>query len=158
MKSFGIEPHFLVELDQSATCFSLVSSGIASGFVADSVVRTGNNLSGLLIYKIEHPAAERDSVVYTKHTGIVSKATREFIRVFLETSKKDPDPVSGSVAVSNLIQHNGSLLLLRIDEHPRVHFCTPLISLTVIFLVNASITFSGIVSILRQIRLSLFLQ
>ena len=34
-----------------------------------------------------------------------------------------------SVAVSNLIQHNGSLFLPLNDEHPRVHFCTPLITM-----------------------------
>ncbi len=36
---------------------------------------------------------------------------------------------ASSVAVSNLIQHNGSLFLPRNDEHPRVHFCTPLITI-----------------------------
>ena len=34
-----------------------------------------------------------------------------------------------SVAVSNLIQHNGAEFLPLNDEHPRVHFCTPLITM-----------------------------
>ena len=42
-----------------------------------------------------------------------------------------PEGLAGSVAVSNLIQHNDSLFLLRNDEHPRVHFCTPLITMSV---------------------------
>ena len=49
---------------------------------------------------------------------------------FTAFSSREPEPQAGSVAVSNLIQHNGSLFLPLNDETtPRVHFCTPLITM-----------------------------
>ena len=40
-----------------------------------------------------------------------------------------PVPHAGSVAVSNLIQHNGEEFLLLNDAPAQVHFCTPLITM-----------------------------
>lgn len=37
--------------------------------------------------------------------------------------------MQGSVAVSNLIQHNGAEFLLLNDAPAQVHFCTPLITM-----------------------------
>ena len=45
------------------------------------------------------------------------------------SQSQDPEPQAGSVAVSNLIQHYGSLFLPVTMSTPRVHFCTPLITI-----------------------------
>ena len=79
--SFDITPVWLLELDQSSTCFSFVCAGMGAGFIADTIVRSRGDLSGLLLYKIDHPATLRDIAIYTKHTSIMSRAVKEFIHI-----------------------------------------------------------------------------
>ena len=68
-----------------------------------------------------------DIIHYNNST--VGLCAASVVRRSCATVSIPPVPQTPSVAVSNLIQHNGSLFLPLNDEHPRVHFCTPLITM-----------------------------
>lgn len=85
---FGFRPLILFELEQLATIFHFVATGLACSIVNDIGIRLMSEQGRYLCYyKIKAPATERKVYVYHKRNHYVSHA----MRAFLEELSEDVD-------------------------------------------------------------------
>ena len=75
----GVQPRWIIELDQASTSYRLVCDGMGAGIIPDTVIRTLGIQSRVLIYKIDHPQAYRDVAIYTRKVSYVTRTMNAFI-------------------------------------------------------------------------------
>ena len=77
----GVQPQWVVELDQASTAYHLVCDGMGASVVADTIIRTMGLPDDVALYKLDHPQARRDVAIYTRRVSYVTRTTDAFIQI-----------------------------------------------------------------------------
>ena len=79
----GIQPKWVIELDQMSTAYRLVCDEMGAGIIPHTVVQTMGAQAEVLLYKIDHPQAYRDVSIYTRKVSYLTRTMDAFIQILL---------------------------------------------------------------------------
>lgn len=77
----GVQPQWVLELDQASTAYHLVCDGMGASIVADTIIRAMGIPPNVVLYKLDHPQARRDVAIYTRKVSYVTRTTDAFIQI-----------------------------------------------------------------------------
>ena len=83
LRSFGIKPKILLEVDRFSTLYSFLEAGTAASFVSDTLIKNidtpKNDSDNICFYKLPDEYSSRNIVLSYKKTKFVSAAMESFI-------------------------------------------------------------------------------
>ena len=77
----GIQPNYILKLNQAMTTYRLTQFGMGISIVSDTLVRHLHADPSVIYYKIDAPEAQRDVYLYHKKNAYLTRAMQEFIRI-----------------------------------------------------------------------------
>ena len=83
LRSFGIKPRILLEVDRFSTLYGFLEAGTAASFVSDTLIKNidtpKNDSDNICFYKLPDEYSSRNIVLSYKKTKFVSAAMESFI-------------------------------------------------------------------------------
>ena len=77
----GVQPRWVLEMDQASTAYHLVCDGMGASVVADTIIRAMGVQPNVVLYKLDHPQARRDVAIYTRKVSYVTRTMDAFIQI-----------------------------------------------------------------------------
>ena len=77
----GVQPQWVLELDQASTAYHLVCDGMGASVVANTIIRAMGVQPNVILYKLDHPQARRDVAIYTRKVSYVTRTMDAFIQI-----------------------------------------------------------------------------
>lgn len=77
----GIQPNYILKLNQVMTTYRLTQFGMGISIVSDTLIKHLHIDPSVIYYKIEAPEAQRDVYLYHKKNAYLTRAMQEFIRI-----------------------------------------------------------------------------
>lgn len=82
-----IKPNVIFELNQLATVYSMIYSGLGASFISDTLIKQSpDSIDRLFLYKIDDPDTKRDVFFHSKKNRYMTKAAKEFLNLSREHS------------------------------------------------------------------------
>ena len=77
----GVQPQWVLELDQASTAYRLVCDGMGASIIADTIIRAMGVQPDVVLFKLDHPQARRDVAIYTRKVSYVTRTMDTFIQI-----------------------------------------------------------------------------